>query len=500
MMRKSFRTFLIMLMPLSLSFNYLMAQSKGTIRVGAKHFNEGYILGEVIALLLEDAGYLVDRRFNLGGTAVIFEALRNQEIDVYPEYSGTISFEILKSKKALTLDQQRALVKTRFGLEISEPIGFNNTYALVMKPEKATELNISKISDLKAHPELQIGLSYEFLKRQDGWDNLVYQYQLPQNPRGLEHGLAYQAIANNNIELTDAYSTDGEIDHYGLLTLEDDKNFFPTYQAVSFFSERLPAEAKAILESLSASISEQEMQHMNYLALFQNKSHYEIAYNFLTAKNMIQTQGKVVSSPVAEIFAKTLTHIKLTFLALIIAILIALPLGIFIYRYQSFSRTVLYIAGIMQTIPSIALLALMIPLFGIGFMPAIVALFIYALLPILRNTVIGLFSVDPVLKKVALAMGLSSWDSLKLVELPLATPSILTGIRTAAVINVGTATLAAFIGAGGLGEFIVTGLALNNIDLILMGAVPAALLAIAIEILFELLEWWLIPGHLRQKI
>jgi osmoprotectant transport system permease protein len=214
---------------------------------------------------------------------------------------------------------------------------------------------------------------------------------------------------------------------------------------------------------------------------------------------MIQNKRNVTSAVWDEIFDKTLTHIKLTFLALFAAIFVALPVGIFIYRYQIFSKAVLYAAGIMQTIPSIALLALMIPVFGIGFLPAIVALFIYALLPILRNTVIGLFSVDPVLKKVALAMGLNTWNRLKLVELPLAMPSILTGIRTAAVINVGTATLAAFIGAGGLGEFIVTGLALNNMNLILMGAIPAALLAIIIEILFELLEWWLIPGHLRQK-
>jgi osmoprotectant transport system permease protein len=484
----------------NLNLKALMAQPEETIRVGAKHFNEGYILGEMIAILLEDAGYTVERRFNLGGTAVIFEALKNDEIDVYPEYTGTISSEILKEKNSQTIDQQRDLVKKKFGLEISNPIGFNNTYTLVMRPEQAEELHINKVSDLKNYPELKIGLSYEFLKRQDGWENLAAHYKLPQNPIGMEHGLAYQAIINNNIELTDAYSTDGELDYYDLITLEDDKNFFPTYQAVSFYAASLPPEAKTILNGLSSSISEEEMQHLNHLALFENKGHYEIAFDFLSQKKMIQGKGKTLQSNWGEIFSKTRTHIYLTFLALIIAIIIALPLGTIIYQYPSFSKSILYIAGILQTIPSIALLALMIPLFGIGFLPAIVALFIYALLPILRNTVIGLFSVDPELKKIALAMGLNKWNRFRLVELPLAMPSILTGIRTAAVINVGTATLAAFIGAGGLGEFIVTGLALNNMDLILMGAIPAALLAIIIEILFELLEWWLIPGHLRQKI
>jgi osmoprotectant transport system permease protein len=142
----------------------------------------------------------------------------------------------------------------------------------------------------------------------------------------------------------------------------------------------------------------------------------------------------------------------------------------------------------------------MIPILGIGVVPAVVTLFLYALLPILRNTVIGLTTVDPTLKKVALAIGLTKWNSLRLVEIPLAMPMILAGIRTAAVINVGTATLAAFIGAGGLGEFIVMGLALNNTNMILMGAIPAAALAIATEIVFEGLELILIPNHLRQKI
>lgn len=493
------KIFLLVFIIFTFQRNSLLAQTKKTIRVGAKHFNEGYILGEMLALVLEDAGYKVERRFNLGGTAVIFQALKNNEIDAYPEYTGTISSEILKSD-GLTLEQQRTRVKEQFELEISDPIGFNNTYAFVMKPEKAEKWNLEKISDLKDHPELHIGLSYEFLKRQDGWDNLSKHYNLPHQATGLEHGLAYQAIETNNIDVTDAYSTDGEINHYNLFVLEDDLNFFPTYQAVSFYTESLPKDAKAVLNSLSSLVSEKEMQHLNYLALFENKSHYEIAYDFLQEKGVIRDNGKVSAANWEQILDKSLTHIKLTFLALFLAILIALPLGIIIYRYRLFSKSVLYIAGILQTIPSIALLALMIPFFGIGFLPAIVALFIYALLPILRNTVIGLFSVDPQLKKVAIAIGLSSWNRLKLVELPLAMPSILTGIRTAAVINVGTATLAAFIGAGGLGEFIVTGLALNNVNLILMGAIPAAVLAIVIEILFEFVEWWLIPGHLRQKI
>ncbi|CAN5343397.1 glycine betaine ABC transporter substrate-binding protein [soil metagenome] len=471
-----------------------------TIKVGAKHFNEGYILGEMMAILLEDAGFRVDRSFNLGGTAIIFEALKNKNIDVYAEYTGTINTEILKSLHYLPFHQQRALVKRRFDLEISEPLGFNNTYALVIKPDKAQMLNINSISDLKSHPELKLGLSYEFLKRQDGWENLSRHYKLSQNPTGLEHGLAYQAILNNNIDITDAYSTDGEINRYDLLLLQDDLNFFPDYQAVSFYSATIPEQAKKVINKLNNSISAEEMQYLNSQALFENMGHYEIAFNFLVKKNLIRDQERAIAADWKEILNKTWVHIELTLIALIAAVIIALPLGIFIYMNNFFLKSTLYLAGILQTIPSIALLALMIPVFGIGFLPAIIALFIYALLPILRNTVIGLFTVDPELKKVAVAIGLDDWKRMRLVEIPLAMPSILTGIRTAAVINVGTATLAAFIGAGGLGEFIVTGLALNNMNLILMGAIPAALLAITFELLFELLERMLIPGHLRQKI
>lgn len=158
------------------------------------------------------------------------------------------------------------------------------------------------------------------------------------------------------------------------------------------------------------------------------------------------------------------------------------------------SSAILYFSGLLQTIPSIALLAILIPVFGIGTLPAIIALFLYALLPILRNTLTGLQSVDPLLKTVADGIGMNRFQKLKLVEFPLAMPTVLAGIRTAAVINVSTATLAAFIGAGGLGEFIVTGLALNNTELILRGAIPAAALALLLEFGFLFLEKGWVPS------
>lgn len=478
----------------------LLAQSKKVIRVGAKHFNEGYILSEMIAIILEDAGFTVERKFNLGGTAVSFEALRNNAIDIYPEYSGTITSEILKIQDKLSIDQVNSLVKTKFNLEISEPYGFNNTYALVMTTKKAKSLNINNISDLQDHPDLAIGLSYEFLKRQDGWEPLSSFYDLPHKPVGLEHGLAYQAILEKRIDITDAYSTDGEIKRYELTLLKDDKKNFPDYHAVSFYSAALPGEAKRAIKKLTSSISQEEMQSLNSQALFEKRSHAEIAQRFLEEKKMLKNKPKKQLTDWQDILDKTFTHLKLTLLALFAAVIVAIPLGLFIYKNPFYSKVIIYFTGILQTVPSIALLALMIPLFGIGIVPALVALFLYALLPILRNTVIGLVTVDPELKKVASAIGLNNWRRLSLVEIPLAMPTIITGIRTAAVINVGTATLAAFIGAGGLGEFIVTGLALNNTNLILKGAIPAAILAILIELVFEGLERVLVPGHLRSKV
>jgi osmoprotectant transport system permease protein len=469
------------------------------IRVGAKHFNEGYILSEMIALLLEDGGFMVERKFNLGGTTVAFEALRNGAIDVYPEYTGTLAAEILNAPALSDPAVIGETMQQRFGLKISRPYGFSNTYALVMRGDAARQLAVSKVSDLGAHPGLSVGLSHEFLKRKDGWQNLAKAYGLSFEPAGLEHGLAYQALLDGAIDVTDAYSTDGEIERYDLVLLQDNLNFFPAYRAVSLYSASLPGVAKQCLDKLAGAIDERAMQSMNAEALFSNRAHRDIAREFLTRKHLLGRAQNETTATGRQILSRAGDHVWLTLVSLVLALVLALPVAILLYRFPPLAKPVLYFTGVLQTIPSIALLALMIPLFGIGTVPAVVALFLYALLPILRNTIVGLDTVDPQLKKVARSLGMSAWQRLRFVELPLAVPGILTGIRTAAVINVGTATLAAFIGAGGLGEFIVTGLALNNTALILQGAIPAAIMAIAIELLFELIEWKLLPRHLRRS-
>lgn len=483
----------------TLMFCSLTAFTQEKIRVGAKHFNEGYILAEILSILLEENGFQVERKFNLGGTAVTFEALRTGAIDLYPEYTGTIAAEILKSTRNLSNEEINSLLASTYSLRILAPYGFNNTYALIMREEMAKDLDIRSISDLKTFPELRVGLSYEFIDRADGWSPLAATYGLAQQPTVLEHGLAYEALLKKKLDITDAYATDGEITRYNLRLLTDDLDFFPKYQAVTFYRAELPEKVTGILNVLSGKISASDIQKMNAEALFNDRGHREIARSFLVSERLIQSAGSTPPSD-SEIFNKLLQHIRLTFISLVCAVLIAVPLGMWIYNYKYISNVILYTTGILQTIPSIALLALMIPIFGIGAVPALVALFIYALLPILRNTISGMRQIDPHIKQVATALGLNKGQRLLRIEIPLAFPIILTGIRTAAVINVGTATLAAFIGAGGLGDFIVTGLALNNTNEILKGAIPAALLAVGAELFFEGIEWLVIPAHLRQKV
>ncbi|UCG50984.1 MAG: ABC transporter permease subunit [Candidatus Latescibacterota bacterium] len=474
--------------------------ARDVIVVGSKKFNEGYILAEIIAQLLEDRGERVDRKFGLGGTLVCYEALRGGQIDVYPEYSGTVQEAILKSARPLTYHELQDTLQETLNLELLSPFGFNNTYAIALKRAKAEELGVEKISDLTNLQNLRFGFSHEFLNRKDGWPGLAEAYGLRVAPVGIEHGLAYKTINEGKIDVTDVYSTDGDIEKYGLTLLADDRGYFPLYLAAPFVRGDLSLRARGVLGELGGLLSETKMRSLNAEVLLEGKSFADVATGFLDRANLLRDSKDRRAEPVwRRILRRTGTHLKLTFIALIAAMVVAIPGGVAVYNIGRLARPTIYGAGILQTIPSIALLALMIPLFGIGALPAVIALFLYALLPILRNTASALFSIDPVLKKVAVGIGLTKRQRLRFVEVPLAAPLILAGVRTAAVINIGTATLAAFIGAGGLGEPIVTGLALNDTSLILEGAIPAATLAILTELFFEGVERLLVPRHLLGR-
>jgi osmoprotectant transport system permease protein len=467
------------------------------IRVGSKKFTESVILGEIVAAL---SGNAVHRK-ELGGTRILWNALLAGEIDVYAEYTGTITEEILAGEKIQGEAAIRGAV-ARYGIEMTRPLGFDDTYAIGVKEEFAERLGLRTISDLRRHPGLRMGFSNEFMDRKDGWPGLREAYQLPQGEvTGLDHDLAYRGIESGSIDVTDLYSTDAEIAHYRLRVLEDDRRYFPEYQAVLLHRRDLATRAPEFvksLESLEGRISAEEMIRMNADAKLKKVPERLVAVGFL-AKTFDLSPESRVESPLRRILRHTREHLVLVGISLLAAILVSIPLGVLAARSRGVGQAVLAIVGVIQTIPSLALLVFMIPLLGIGALPAMMALFLYSLLPIVRNTYAGLHDIPPSLLESAAALGLPSRARLFRVELPMASRSILAGVKTAAVINVGTATLGALIGAGGYGQPILTGIRLDDVGLILSGAVPAAILALLVQGFFEILERVFVPRGLRIR-
>ncbi len=460
--------------------------------VGSKKFTESYVVAEIAKRSLEKAGVKAEHRQGMGGTIILWEALRGGGIDAYPEYTGTIAEEILKTPAASPDQIRRAL--DAFGIGISGELGFNNTYALVMRRDTATRLGIKTISDLRAHPELKFGLTHEFIDRRDGWRPLSARYGITATGiLGIEHALGYAGLVSGEIDVKDAYSTDAKIVQNDLVTLRDDWLFFPQYKAVLLYRKNLPKRAIDALNGLAGTIDEARMIQLNAEA--------ERTKNYAAGAQLYFGQS---SSAGAESFPHKLwrwsaRHLELAGISLLLAILVGLPLGIIASRRGAISHGILAATGIIQTIPSLALLALLVPLpfFGISARTAIFALFLYGLLPIVRNTATGLQDIPLPLRESAIALGLNGGQRLRKIYLPLASRSILAGIKTSAVINIGTATLAALIGAGGLGEPIISGLNLNDHITILQGAIPAALLALLVQFGFDLLDRILIPRGLR---
>ena len=478
------------------------------ITIGSKKFTESYVLGEIANRALSDNGISAEHRQGMGGTIILWEALRGGQIDVYPEYTGTISQEILKHPDSLTFEQI-ANELGKVGIGMTEPLGFDNTYALVMRREKAEQAGIHTISDLQKHPELKLGLTHEFLDRRDGWQPLAAEYQLnPRNVIGIDHALGYAALKAGEIDVKDAYSTDAKIAEFDLVTLDDDRRFFPQYQAVFLFRRSIPDEAINMLRKLEGKIDQKQMIRLNAEA--EHTKNYAAAanlyFNQLSASgsNLTALSGQVVRPFASESFAHKLArwtgrHLELAGFSLLLSIIIGIPLGIFASRGGATGHAILGFAGVVQTIPSLALLALLVPLpfFGISARTAIAALFLYGLLPIVRNTASGLQDIAQPIRDSATALGLEPGARLRKIYLPIASRSILAGVKTSAVINIGTATLAALIGAGGLGEPILSGLNLNDHATILEGAIPAAVLALLVQGLFDLLDRVLIPKGLR---
>ena len=469
--------------------------------VGSKSFTESVILGEIVVGLLESADIPAEHRRSLGGTRFLWNGLVSGEIDVYPDYSGTIVQEIFAGEGFSDLTAAGDRMES-LGVRPTAPLGFNNTYALGMKPGRADTLGISRISDLRDHPTLVLAFSNEFMDRADGWPALRDAYDLPHSSaRGIDHDLAYRGLESGSIDVMDLYSTDAEIVYYGLRVLEDDRLHFPRYEAVLLYRNRQGASSRDVgrlLNRLASSISEVEMAEMNRRVKIDGESESGVARDFLRTRLGLDVDDDIRSPDrIRRVRDRTVEHLILVGISLVFAILVSIPLGIIAARRRRLGQIILGVVGVIYTIPSLALLVFMIPLIGIGGPPAVVALFLYSLLPIVRNTYTGLTDIPVPLAESAVALGLEPMARLRLVELPLASRSILGGIKTSAVINIGTATLGALIGAGGYGQPILTGIRLDDVGLILEGAVPAALLALLAQGMFDLLERVLVSRGLR---
>jgi osmoprotectant transport system permease protein len=486
--------------------------------VGSKRFTESYILGEIVRQAAATAGP-AEHRQGLGNTAVVLAALKAGAIDAYPEYFGTVAAEILGHRGPVS-DAQVARELAAQGLGLGVPLGFSNGYALATTSELARRLHLVRIGDLAAHAELVPGLSHEFLGRADGWPGLARRYGLPQAPVGIDHGLAYDALASGRIAVTDVYTTDAQIAARRLVVLQDERGYFPRYDALLLYrldaAARHPAAWRAI-SALQGRIGIDAMIAMNNRAERLREPFADIARDFaagrIDPRREAEAAAASASSPsgrdtapgidrpsfAQRLFADDLPrllaeHLLLVGAAVLGATLLGVPLGALAAARRRAEGPIMAAVGLLQTVPSLALLAMLIPLMGrIGTAPALVALTLYALLPIVANTAAGLNGVPAGLREAGTALGLTPAQRWRSIDLPLAAPTLVAGIKTATVITVGTATIAAFVGAGGLGERIVTGLALDDHALLLAGALPAAALALAAQGLFGLLERWTQP-------
>ncbi len=517
------------------------ADSPPPVVVASKPFGESFLLMEIMAQALEARGIAVDRRPGLGATEIAFRALREGAVDVYPEYTGTGLVAILgedpASDEDAVFERVRRVFRERWGARWLPPLGFQNTYAIAVRRETAERYGLRTLSDLAgASRELRAGFSPDFIGRSDGLEGLrpVYGFAF-RDVRALLQAVKYQALAEGAVDVIDGYSTDGQVARYDLVVLEDDRGFFPAYEAAPLVGRRLAEtrpSAIAALESLGGRLDEATMRRLNRRVEVDGEDLASVAADALRAiearDRSASGDGGAAAREAEDAAAagapgdgsgdaegagtrartgsrdggllaylwgrrdslgrQAVRHLLLVLGSLLAAVVVAMPLGLGLERLRGGAEGVIRGVGLLQTIPSIALLAFMIPLLGIGVVPALVALFLYSLYPIARNTYTGVRDAGPEAVSAGRALGMTPGQVLRQVRLPLAAPVIMAGIRTAAVISVGTATLAAFIGAGGLGDPIVAGLALSDTRMILSGAIPAAALALVVDFALAMVE------------
>ncbi len=472
-------------------------QTDSTLTVGSKKFTENVILGWMGTHLLRSEELPATHREELGGSRFLWEALRRGDIDAYPEYTGTLLREILADTDATR--ETLADTLARYGVAMSQPLGFNNTYALGMRADRADSLGIRTIGDLRSHPDLTFGFTNEFMDRGDGWPSLRAAYDLPQSARGIDHDIAYRGLQSGQLDVIDLYSTDAEIERYDLRVLEDTKDHFPSYQAVFLYRRDLQTRAPAAVDALTrleGQLPADTMQALNARSAIDQVDEAQVAANFVN-RTLGLTTTFTPDTRAERLRRYTADHLVLVGVSLALAVLLGLPLGIVAAKRRLLGPGILAVVGIIYTIPALALLALMVPLLGLGRVPAITALTLYSLLPIVWTTYTGLQDLPGPLMESAEALGLSPAATLWRVELPLAARSILAGIKIAVIINIGAGTLGALIGAGGYGQPILTGIRRANLGLILEGTVPAAVLTILLLGVLEGIERALLPRSMQ---
>jgi osmoprotectant transport system permease protein len=486
--------------------------------VASKPFGESYVLAELFAQLLEARGYAVVRRPGLGATQVAYAAVRSGAVDVYPEYTGTVLRAVL-GDSAPARDARDAFARVarlsagRDGVRWLPPLGFENRFALAVRAETARRYGLRTVSDLaRAAPRLTGAFSSDFLGRADGLPGLARAYDLRlAAARPLAPAVKYQAVVAGDVDVIDAYSTEGLVARYGLVVLDDDRRFFPPYEAAPLasaaFVRDVPGAALALTE-LAGRLDEATVRELNRRQEVDGEPAAGVAAGALRALGLAAPaaaglpnadaaapSGAGRGGALAYLWAergavarRAGRHLALTLAALLAACAVGVPLGLWLERRARAGEAVVRVTGVLQTVPGIALLAFLVPWFGVGAWPALVALFAYGLYPIVRGTLAGVRDAAPGAVAAAVALGMTPRQVLRAVRLPLAAPAIVGGVRTAAVLGVGTATLAAFVGAGGLGETIASGLALADARLVLAGAVPAAALALAVDLALAALE------------
>ena len=337
-------------------------------RIGSKLDTGSVLLGEMATLLVRDAGTPATHRQELGGTLVLWEALDAGQIDAYPEFTGTLAYDILKDPTLTDFEQLRAALAAR-GIGTTRPLGFESNYALGVRADTAARLGLRTISDLARHPDLRMRFSVEFATRADCWPGLKRHYGLPQpDPDGIDHALAYRALEAGKIDVTDVYTTDAEIERFNLRVLEDDRRLLPALRGASTSTGSTgPSGTRrrlASLKRLEGRLDEPAVRRM--IARTQDDVPEAVTAADYLRDALDVTAEPVVESPARRVLRHTGEHLYLTGVSLTAAVLLAVPLGVVAARRPRVGSVLIGFAGLVQTIPSLALLVVLVTVPYVG--------------------------------------------------------------------------------------------------------------------------------------